>query len=44
MDHTDAWTFKTEQQFSCRKFVLSDWIERSDGNDSEGINISKFKK
>ena len=27
-----------------RKFVLSDWIERSDGNDSEGINISKFKK
>ena len=27
-----------------RKFVLSKWIERSDGNDAEGININPFKK
>ena len=27
-----------------RKFVLSKWIERSDGNDTEGININPFKK
>ena len=26
-----------------RKFVLSKWIERSDGNDTEGININPFK-
>ena len=26
-----------------RKFVLSKWIERSDGNDAEGININPFK-
>ena len=25
-----------------RKFVLSKWIERSDGNDAEGININPF--
>ena len=27
-----------------RKFVLFKWIERSDGNDTEGININPFKK
>ena len=27
-----------------RKFVLSDWIERSDGSDTKGVNISPFKK
>ena len=27
-----------------RKFVLSDWIEISDGNDNQGININPFKK
>ena len=26
-----------------RKFVLSKWIERSDGNDTQGININPFK-
>ena len=27
-----------------RKFILSDWIERSDGSDTKGVNISPFKK
>ena len=26
-----------------RKFVLSSWIERSDGDDTKGVNISPFK-
>ena len=27
-----------------RKFILSSWIERSDGNDTRGVNINPFKK
>ena len=26
-----------------RKFILSKWIERSDGNNTKGVNISPFK-
>jgi len=26
-----------------RKFILSSWIERSDGDDTKGVNISPFK-
>jgi hypothetical protein len=26
-----------------RKFVLSKWIERSDGDDTKGVNINPFK-
>ena len=27
-----------------RKFILSSWIERSDKNDTRGVNINPFKK
>ena len=27
-----------------RKFVLSSWIQRTDGNDTRGVNINPFKK
>ena len=26
-----------------RKFVLSSWIERSDGDDTQGVNINPYK-